>query len=75
MHTVYDYAWFLWLAAFVIIEGISLYRDDYPGTLTAHVRHWFGLDGHTWFWRFRRAVLIGFMGWLSLHFLMPAGSF
>lgn len=73
--TSFDILWPIWILLFFVIEGIALYCNNYEGTLTAHVRHWFSMDRKVWGWRVLRALLIGFMGWLSMHFLLPPGSF
>lgn len=79
--TPFDWLWICWLIAFCVIEGVALWRHDYKGTLTAHVRWWFGFENRAGIaakraaWRLTRALLAGFMAWLTLHFLLPAGSF
>lgn len=69
-------AWVAWIAAFVVIEGIALYRKKEGDTLSEHVWKWFGTarDGRPqsqpsgWV-RLRRFALLAFMVWLSVHFL------
>lgn len=64
--------WIAWIAAFVVIEGVALYRKQEGDTLSEHVWKWFHTDkmtkptGTT---RLRRFVLLAFMAWLSVHFL------
>lgn len=68
-------AWFVWLAMFVVIEGQALFRKSYRGTLTAHLRDWFSMEGKGAWWRARRAVLLGFLAWLAGHLILPPGTF
>ena len=67
--------WILWLAQFGAIEGQALFRSDYRGTLTAHVRKWASFEGKGKWWRIRRATLLGFLAWLVAHLVLPPGSF
>ena len=65
----YTVAWFGWIVAFLVIEGLAI-RDDDPGdTLSEHVWRWFSVTERTTGWRVRRIALGGFMMWLTVHFL------
>ncbi|ADE43486.1 gp19 [Streptomyces phage phiSASD1] len=65
-------SWVVWLAAFVVIEGLALLRKRPDDTLSEHVWRWFAVaratqpDGRT---RLRRFMLLAGMSWLSVHFL------
>lgn len=73
-------AWILWIAAFLVIEGIALFRKEKGDTLSEHVWKWFGTrrdveyevdeSGQPKGWlRFGRFVLLAFMAWLTAHFV------
>lgn len=64
-------AWLLWLAMFVVVEGIALIRKDRGDTLSEHVWKWFRIRDKPRQWTWRRAVLAGFLVWLLIH--MVAG--
>lgn len=62
--------WIGWLLYFVIVEAVALRNSRRGDTLSEHVWMWFGVRKEQTGWsRFRRVVLIGFMVWLSLHFI------
>lgn len=65
---IFTIAWIAWVAAFLVIEGIALYRKDTEATLSGHV--WAVLRQRKLFWMLGAA----FMLWLSAHFL-SLGSF
>jgi hypothetical protein len=68
----YTIAWLAWLAAFGVIEGKALFSRREGATLSEHVWKWFaiGADHDPTGWvRMRRAALLAFMAWLSVHFL------
>lgn len=69
--------WLAWILMFFAIEGHALIHGYYLETLTAHLRWLFGMDGKeaTGLKRFRRVLLIAFLGWFSLHLLLPPGWF
>lgn len=66
--------WLLWIAAFLVWEGIALFNSKPGDTLSEHVWHWFGTRRQDYkpgqkVPRWRRLVLAAFMVWLTLHFL------
>jgi hypothetical protein len=68
--------WLIWIAIFLVWEGIALFNSKPGDTLSEHVWIWFGTqrrDGvyrkKTGWVQFRRFVLAAFMFWLGLHFL------
>lgn len=73
----YTLGWLLWIAWFVIEEGVALTKGGKGATLSAHVWWWFGtttnsLHVHpnpTAGLRARRFALAAFLAWLCLHFL------
>lgn len=72
----YTIAWIAWIVAFLVIEGTGIVRKDPGATLTEHVRDWFAVRDKqgrtpklTALVRVRRIALLGFMAWLSVHFL------
>ncbi|MFI9228992.1 hypothetical protein [Streptomyces rimosus] len=71
--TGWSWAWIAWLAAFAAIEGKALTNKEPGDTLSEHVRRWFattrGTEATAWV-RVRRAGLLGFMAWLTVHFLV-----
>ena len=65
--------WLFWIIAFVVIEGMALVTRTPGGTLSEHVWGWFavvqrGTPPDAWT-RTRRIFLLGFMAWLTVHFL------
>ena len=62
-------AWILWLAMFVVIEGAAIFRKEGGDTLSEHVWKWFSVREKAAGWKARRAVLAGFLAWLSAHLL------
>jgi hypothetical protein len=64
-------AWLLWILQFIAIEGQALLNKTPGDTLTEHVHKWFSLETKGFGWRARRASLIAFLSWLTLHFLFP----
>ncbi|MCX5236225.1 hypothetical protein OG824_13550 [Streptomyces prunicolor] len=75
--TGFEIAWAAWAGAFVVIEGIALYRNQPGDTLSEQVWRIFGTrrdveypkgqpDGLL---RLRRFALVVFLAWLSAHFL------
>lgn len=67
--------WITWLLFFAAIEGQSLASGNYHGTLTARIRAWASLADKGKWWRARRAVLLGFLAWLSAHLVLEPGRF
>ena len=73
---VFTILWVSWLAVFVVVEGIALTNHVKGDTLSEHIWAWFRVprpgqsnpmpDGWT---RLARYLLLGFMAWLTLHFL------
>jgi hypothetical protein len=64
--------WVAWIAAFFLIEGTALYRRKQADTLSWHVWVWFGIPHHSVparGVRVKRISLLGFLAWLSAHFL------
>ena len=64
-------AWLLWLAMFLVVEGIALFRKERGDTLSEHVWKWFRIHDKPRQWTWRRAVLAIFLVWLLVH--MVAG--
>lgn len=65
-------AWYAWITAFFLIEGSALVRGRPQDTLSDHVWRWFGIPQHAApaeGVRARRLLLLGFLAWLSGHFL------
>lgn len=70
--TGFEIAWAAWAGAFVVIEGVALYRNQPGDTLSEQVWKIFHTaKGHkpTKTTQARRAVLVMFLGWLAAHFL------
>lgn len=70
--TGFEIAWAAWAAAFVVIEGVALYRKDKSDTLSEQVwRIFHTAQGQekTKTTQARRAVLVMFLAWLVAHFL------
>ncbi len=66
---VYTISWLVWIAAFLVVEGLAL-RTKVPGaTLSSHVWLWFAIKSPGKQWRLRRLALVAFLAWLVLHFL------
>lgn len=65
-------AWVVWIAYFLVVEGIALYKKHPGGTLSEHVWDWFSIKGEgkmgKW-WRVRRIALLALMAWLLVHFV------
>ncbi len=67
--TAYEWAWAVWALSFVVVEGLAL-RDRRPGdTLSESVWRIFSVREKGRAWQARRAVLVAFLAWLSMHFL------
>ena len=65
----YTVAWLVWLALFIVIEGLAI-RDKRKGdTLSEHCWEWFAVKQRKRAWRWRRILLASFMVWLTVHFL------
>ncbi|WJN62622.1 hypothetical protein [Streptomyces phage phiScoe10] len=70
--TGFETAWAAWAGAFVVIEGIALYRKDKNDTLSEQVWRIFHTQRgqqKTKTTQARRAVLVMFLCWLVAHFL------
>jgi hypothetical protein len=77
--TGFEIAWAAWAGAFVVIEGIALYRKQPGDTLSEQVWRIFGTRRDveytpkgkqpTGLLRLRRFALLAFLAWLSIHFL------
>jgi hypothetical protein len=76
----YTVAWLGWIALFLGVEGTALVKGRAGGTLSEQVWKWFAVVPRKdaavpdTFTRARRIVLLGFMAWLSVHFL-TGGTF
>lgn len=68
-------AWITWLVFFLATEGAALFKSNYRGTLTAHLRSWAAMESKPKGWRVRRFALLGLLAWLAAHLLLPPGSF
>lgn len=75
--TAFTIAWLVWLAYFVVVEGMALFNSKPGDTLSEHVWAWFGTavkpgqsgrqrSGWT---QLRRFALLAFMAWLLVHFI------
>ncbi|MCD2462445.1 hypothetical protein MBT42_02615 [Streptomyces sp. MBT42] len=70
--TGFEIAWAAWAGAFVVIEGVALYRKDKNDTLSEQVWKIFHTaqgQQKTKTTQVRRAVLTMFLAWLVAHFL------
>jgi hypothetical protein len=75
--TPFEIAWAAWAGAFVVIEGIALYRKQPGDTLSEQVWRIFGTRRDAAYpkgqpsglLRLRRFALVAFLGWLAAHFL------
>jgi hypothetical protein len=77
--TGFEIAWAAWAGAFVVIEGIALYRKQPGDTLSEQVWRIFGTRRDVEYTepgrqpsgllRLRRFALLAFLAWLSIHFL------
>ena len=78
--SVWSWLWISWLAAFVVLEGITLARKAPGDTLSEHVWKWFavGRPGNrpavTGLVQLRRFALLAGVAWLAAHFL-TGGAF
>ncbi|BCJ41656.1 hypothetical protein GCM10010168_53460 [Actinoplanes ianthinogenes] len=70
--------WLLWLAYFLVLEGVALFNSRPGDTLSEHVWTWFGTQRRkpgeperprSGWTQLRRVLLLAFMAWLSIHFL------
>lgn len=74
---IYTVGWLVWIAWFLIEEGVALTKGGKGATLSAHVWWWFGtsrdsLHVHpapTPALRARRFTLLALLAWLAVHFL------
>lgn len=73
---LFDWLWYGWIAYFVIVEGVALYRGYSAryrgGTLSEHAWIWFGTaPGYrpNWWGYLRRAALVAGLAWLAVHFI------
>ncbi|MFG3715781.1 hypothetical protein [Micromonospora sp. NPDC047730] len=68
----YAATWLLWFLYFALVELRALFNSRTGDTLSEHVWQWFAVGGGRpvdgWA-RLRRTVLLGFMAWLTLHFV------
>jgi hypothetical protein len=74
----WTWAWLVWIAYFLVVEGFALFNSRPGDTLSEHVWAWFGTgrrrpgeperqrSGWT---QLRRVLLLAFLAWLSIHFL------
>jgi hypothetical protein len=68
----WTFAWIIWIAEFIIIEGTALLNDRDNDTLSEHLRLWFRTDvkiGRT-VWLLVSGI---FFGWFIVH-IAVAGS-
>ena len=65
----YTFAWLVWLAAFIVIEGLAIRDKRRNDTLSEHCWEWFSVKQKKKAWRARRILLAAFMVWLTVHFL------
>ncbi len=71
----WTWAWLLWLAAFVVLETITLVRKAPDDTLSEHIWRWFaiGRPGDrpkmSPLVQLRRVLLVASLAWLAAHFL------
>jgi hypothetical protein len=62
---LYRWAWWSWLAFFVLLETIAVIDPGQGDTLTENVRPVLHAHPLTWL------VAAGFILWLAVHFLAP----
>lgn len=71
----YKIAWILWIALFVLIEGIALFNKRKEDTLSENLRIVFATEQKPrWPYRFvklRRLVLVAGLAWFTIHILTP----
>ena len=65
----FTYAWCVWLVYFIAVETAAVIRKAPNDTLSEHVWAWFSIKNKKSGWRWRRIALLGFMSWLTMHFL------
>ena len=61
--------WVLWLGMFAALEGAALLNRGRGDTLSEHVWKWFSVTDKAKGWRIRRAALLAFTVWLTVHFM------
>ena len=61
----YSAAWALWLAAFLVVEGVAVFNRKAGDTLSEHVWLWFGVKAAPKSWLVWPLRL--FLGWLAVH--------
>ncbi|MFI7069569.1 hypothetical protein [Micromonospora sediminicola] len=69
---LYAPTWLLWFLFFAIVEFTALFNSRAGDTLSEHVWQWFTVGGGrpvTGWTRLRRVLLLGFMAWLTVHFV------
>lgn len=70
--SAWTWCWLGWGAYFLVVEGLALANSRAGDTLSEHVWAWLGIgegrrrSGWT---QARRALLVAFLAWLTLHFL------
>ena len=74
-----DWAWIIWIAYFLIAEGIALFNSRGNDTLSEHVWIFLGYDERrvrppTGTQRLRRFATLAFLAWLAVH-LLTGGIF
>jgi len=62
----FSWAWVGWLLAFLVIEGLALFNKKKGDTLSENVWRWFGVKSGK---SLRTMGLLGFMTWLTIHFV------
>ncbi|MGW3323894.1 hypothetical protein [Streptomyces virginiae] len=77
--TGFEIAWASWAGAFVVIEGVALYRKQPGDTLSEQIWRIFGTRRDIEYTakgaqprgllRARRFALVAFLAWLAAHFL------
>jgi hypothetical protein len=70
--TGWTWAWIGWLVYFAVVEGAALYRSKPGDTLSEHAWAWLGVGegrSRSGWTQLRRALLVGFLAWLVLHFM------
>jgi len=70
---IWSWLWIAWIGAFLIIEGIALFRKQRNDTLSEKTWKWFSLKGDKgklkWWQALLRFGFLAFWAWLTLHFL------
>ena len=67
---IWTILWLLWGLTFAGIEGTAIYRHDWAGTLSDHLRLWFRTDTH-----FGRTMWLAFSAVFFVAWFIPHIAF